>query len=92
MKNIRAHIYVSGIVQGVFFRSNALRKAVQLGVTGWVKNLSDGRVEIIVEGKDDLVNQMLAWCRNGPKGAVVKDIDFEISPYKKEFIDFRVTY
>ncbi len=92
MAKTRAHIYVSGIVQGVFFRANAARKAEQLGVTGWVKNLPDGRVELIVEGEDHLVDQMVSWCRRGPPGAEVEDVEVEVLPYRGEFSDFSITY
>lgn len=92
MTNTRVHIYVSGRVQGVFFRANAARKADSLGVTGWVKNLSDGRVELLVEGETDTVNRMILWCRRGPPGADVESVDVETLPFKGEFSDFRVAY
>ncbi len=92
MAKTRSHIYISGIVQGVFFRANAARKAEHLGVTGWVKNLPDGRVELIVEGEDHLVDQMVSWCRRGPPGAEVEDVEVEVLPYRGEFSDFSITY
>lgn len=88
----RVHVYVSGLVQGVFFRANAVRKARSLGVTGWVKNLPDGRVELIVEGEDDAVDQMVSWCRVGPPGAEVTNIDVEVSPHRGVFNDFVIAY
>ncbi len=92
MAKTRAHIYVSGIVQGVFFRANAAREAEHLGVTGWVKNLPDGRVELIVEGEGHLVDQMVSWCRRGPPGAEVEDVEVEVLLYRGEFSDFSITY
>ena len=73
MKHI--HVYVSGTVQGVFFRVSAKEKADKLGITGWIKNLSDGRVETVFEGEDDQINNMLAWCMMGPNGASVDHIE-----------------
>jgi len=57
----RVHIFVSGIVQGVFFRHFTSMKAKQLGLTGWVRNLRDGRVEMVCEGNEDAIKEMIAW-------------------------------
>lgn len=92
MTEKHVHIYISGVVQGVFFRANSVRKAKILGVTGWVKNLSDGRVEIMVEGNEIIVDQMLEWCKKGPPGAKVENIHVEIFPYKGVYNDFIIHY
>jgi len=92
MSRIRAHIYVSGLVQGVFFRANARRRALELGVAGWVRNLPDGRVELMVEGEEKAVQSMVAWCRRGPPGSRVEDVEVEVLPYRGEFTDFRIVY
>jgi acylphosphatase len=68
----RAHVYIMGRVQGVFFRATTQKKANELGLSGWVKNLSDGRVEAVFEGRKDLVSQMVTWCEHeGPTSADV---------------------
>jgi acylphosphatase len=71
----RVRVVVYGHVQGVFFRETARRKAVTLGVTGWVRNLPEGSVEAVFEGEPRLVDELVAWCRRGPIGAEVDDVD-----------------
>lgn len=71
----RAHVFVTGDVQGVFFRSSARTQASLLGVSGWAKNTMDGRLEAVFEGEKDLVERMVEFCRQGPAGAVVVDVD-----------------
>ena len=92
MANICAHVYVSGDVQGVGFRYSAIRQAKNLGVTGWVRNLRDGRLEVLIEGEESDVHQMIAWCRHGPRGAEVMDIQTDIRPYTASFQDFEVMF
>ena len=70
----RAHVLVSGRVQGVFFRGDARDRARSLGVSGWVTNRRDGTVEAVFEGHRDAVESMVAWCRRGPAGASVDDV------------------
>lgn len=70
---IRKHIWVSGVVQGVGYRFGARHEAERLGVTGWVRNLPDGRVEAICEGDAGDVEAFVRWCRAGPPGAVVRE-------------------
>ena len=74
---IRYRVLVAGRVQGVFFRDTCLRLAVQHGVSGWVRNLPDGRVEAVFEGAADDVRQLVEWARHGPRGAVVSDVVVE---------------
>jgi acylphosphatase len=92
MSNARAHIIVSGIVQGVFFRANTRDTAGMLGVKGWVKNKHDGAVEIAAEGDKEKIERLIGWCRKGPPGAIVKDVAVEWEEYKGEFKDFSVRY
>ena len=73
-KQIRAHVYISGRVQGVSFRWNTQHQAQQLGLTGWVKNLWDGRVEAVFEGEAPAVRQAVAWCHQGSRPARVATI------------------
>lgn len=73
----RAHVFISGKVQGVYFRKSTKEKADALGVTGWVKNLSDGRVEAVFEGEKEDITEMLKFCNEGPEMAVVEEVDLE---------------
>ena len=86
MKRVR--IYVSGAVQGVFYRANAQMEAQRLKVTGYVRNLLDGRVEAVIEGEDICVNKMIEWCEVGPKYARVDKVEVVNELYKGEFKDF----
>lgn len=87
---VRAHVYVSGIVQGVFFRSQTAMMAYRLNVRGWVRNLRDGRVEALFEGEKEGVDGMLKYCRRGPAGAVVEDVEISWEEYKGEFSRFSI--
>ena len=69
------HLFVRGRVQGVFFRASTQKKAESLGLFGWVKNDSDGSVEIHAEGDPTQLEAFIAWCRKGPPLASVKDVD-----------------
>ncbi|MCS7136073.1 MAG: acylphosphatase [Nitrososphaerota archaeon] len=89
---VRAHVYVSGVVQGVFFRSNTKRMADRLGVKGWVRNLPDGRVEAVFEGEREAVVSMIEWCHRGPPDAIVENVEVKWEEYKGEFKDFRIIY
>jgi acylphosphatase len=72
---IRRRVIVHGLVQGVFFRDTARRKAVRRGVAGWIRNCYDGSVEAVIEGDPWAVESMLAFLREGPRGAVVDRVD-----------------
>ena len=71
---ICAHIIVSGRVQGVFFRDNTRRKARELGLTGYAKNLPDGTVEVVAEGNEDKINELIKFIKKGPGIAMVEGI------------------
>jgi acylphosphatase len=71
---VRYRVLISGLVQGVNFRVACQRMAWQHGVTGWVRNLGDGRVEAVFEGPDQDVQRLLDWARHGPRLAVVADV------------------
>ena len=86
----RAHVYVSGQVQGVFFRDSAREKAEQLGLNGWVKNLPDGRVEALIEGPSESVREMVRWCEEGPSHAEVEDVDTEFEASQGDLTGFEV--
>jgi acylphosphatase len=89
-KETRVHIFVSGKVQGVYYRQNTLQKAQELGIFGWVRNLSDGRVESVIEGSKANIEKMLAWCKEGPLDAKVKEVKIIYEEYKNEFSTFDI--
>ena len=86
----RAHVYVSGQVQGVFFRDSTREKAEQLGLTGWVKNLPDGRVEALFEGSPEKVREMVQWCEEGPSHAAVEEVETEFDAAQGDLTGFEV--
>ena len=88
----RAHVLISGRVQGVSFRWYTLNMAQHLGLTGWVRNLPDGRVEAVFEGLDEAVRQAVAWCHHGERPARVEDVEVTYGAATGEFKSFRVTY
>ena len=88
----RAHILVSGRVQGVCFRAYTERWASDLGLTGWVRNLGDSRVEITTEGEKLEIQKLLSQVRRGPPLSRVADARLTWEEWKGEFTDFRVTY
>ncbi|MFB6136277.1 MAG: acylphosphatase [Halobacteriaceae archaeon] len=75
MSRTRAHVFVSGNVQGVFYRANTRDAAAEFGVDGWVRNLDDGRVEAVFEGEADAVESMVEWCHEGSPAADVEDVE-----------------
>ena len=82
--HIRAHVFVSGTVQGVYYRANTRDTARERGVDGWVRNLEDGRVEAVFEGDESAVEAMIEWCHTGSPQAVVDDVDVEYEPPEGE--------
>lgn len=88
----RAHVHITGRVQGVFFRAETADLARNLGLTGWVRNLPDGRVEAVFEGEKGAVEQAVDFCRRGPPGAYVSDLHVEWDDWAGEFHEFRVTH
>ncbi|HDJ23964.1 MAG: acylphosphatase [Candidatus Aminicenantes bacterium 4484_214] len=89
---VRAHVYVSGRVQGVFFRDHTRRWADSLGVKGWVRNLPDGRVEAVLEGPKNEVEALLQRMEEGPPYAKVTKMDVDWEEYQGEFTDFRIRW
>lgn len=90
--NTRAHLIVSGRVQGVFFRAETQKAATRLGVSGWVRNKHDGTVEAVVEGPEKDVMSLIDWCRIGPPVARVAKVDATWQDYQGEFGDFSVRF
>jgi len=89
---IRAHVFISGKVQGVFFRAHTRDEAVKRGVRGWVRNLPDGRVEAVFEGEEKDVKSVIEWCREGPPFARVEGVEVNWEDYRGEFETFSIVY
>lgn len=87
---MRAHIVISGRVQGVLYRRFAQVKAEELGITGWAHNMIDGRVELMAEGDKEKVDQFVEWCKQGSPLAKVQDVEITYKEYTGEFTDFEV--
>ncbi len=88
----RAEILVRGLVQGVSFRYSTKVKADELNLTGSVKNLRDGRVEVVSEGDEKEISKLIDWCRHGPRGAIVEHVDVAWKEHTGEFKDFRIMF
>ena len=86
----RVHVYISGYVQGVFFRGAIRRVAADLNLTGWVKNTEDGRVEAVFEGDNAAIDKMIAWCKTGPPDAKVEQVSIREEHYTGAFSDFNI--
>jgi len=93
MRNMtkRVHLFVSGRVQGVYFRAHTHKKARALALAGWVRNLPDGRVEIVAEGGEEKVASFLDWVRLGPPASRVEDVELEWAKPQDER-GFRIRY
>lgn len=92
MAKVRAHVIISGKVQGVYFRAETREQALSLGVAGWVRNRPDGNVEGIFEGDRDLVEKLIDWCRQGPPKAVVVDVNIDWEDYRGDLGRFEINY
>lgn len=92
MTHIRVHVIISGHVQGVFFRDKTQRQANARGVTGWVRNLSDGRVEAVFEGDEKAVQQVVFWCQQGPPNAYVTGVESHSEAVINEYLSFSIRY
>ena len=92
MKQQRVHIFISGKVQGVFFRQALKVIAKKNNVVGWVRNLPDKRVEAILEGDSKSVNSVIKWTRVGPANSRVEDIQVSNEEFRNEFSTFEVLY
>jgi acylphosphatase len=90
MARVRAHVWISGRVQGVFFRAHTKELADELGLTGWVRNLPDGRVEAVFEGEEEAVKRAIEWCKRGPPLASVEKVEVRYEQPTGEFKDFRI--
>jgi acylphosphatase len=88
----RVHIFVKGLVQGVFFRANTQKMAKDFGLNGWVKNTPEGGVEAVFEGEKEKIEELLQWAKRGPQGARVDGIDIKWEEYQEEFKNFEIRY
>lgn len=86
----RAHVYISGSVQGVGLRASARQQARELGLTGWIENLPDGRVEAVFEGSPDDVRRMTQWCEQGPTYATIEGVEVQEEDVRGDLRGFEV--
>lgn len=91
-RTVRAHLFISGVVQGVSYRASTQQQAQRLGVVGWVRNLQDGRVEAVVQGSKEKVDDLIRWCHRGPSAAKVEKVDVAWEKVAEEFPRFDVRY
>ena len=85
------HAFISGFVQGVFFRRNTKERAESLDLTGFVRNLPDGRVEVMAEGPKGKLDELLSWLSHGPAGARVEKVEHEFSDKDEGFTSFQIS-
>jgi len=90
--NSRAHIFADGLVQGVCFRDFTRSHAMALKLTGWVRNLPDGRVEAVVEGQKDDIESLIDCMRQGPRASRVDNLEVEWEDYAGSCKDFRISW
>lgn len=90
MANKRVELVVRGRVQGVFFRAATQREARRLGLTGWVKNRTDGSVELVAEGEEDSIRELTGWANHGPSAARVDSVDVRWRGYTGEYYEFAI--
>lgn len=88
---MRIHVFISGYVQGVFFRSYTAQKAKSLDLAGWVRNLPDGRVEAVFEGHREKIEKMIKWCWQGSPASQVKEVE-EIEEEERGLKNFKIRY
>jgi acylphosphatase len=86
----QVHLRVFGRVQGVFFRASTQREAKRLGLTGWVRSRNDSSVEVVAEGEETGVKDLIAWAQRGPSAARVDRVDVRWRSFAGDFFDFRI--
>ncbi len=89
---VRAHVFLTGVVQGVSFRSSTRAQARLRNVTGWVRNLPDGRVESVMEGEKDDVESLIESCRRGPEGSRVDDARIAWEKPRGAYREFEIRF
>lgn len=88
----RVHILIDGRVQGVGFRHFTRTNANKIGITGWVKNLANGQVEVTAEGEEKNIDKFIELLKTGPRLAAVTELETEVQEYKDEFNSFKVRF
>lgn len=88
--NVRAHVFLTGTVQGVFFRSSTRSQARIHKVRGWIKNLPDGRVESVMEGEKSEVESLIEFCKKGPSGSRIENVEIEWERPSHSFSGFEI--
>ena len=88
----KINIFVTGRVQGVFFRQSTRVMAIKNNVNGWVRNLDDGRVEIVAEGEKQNIDNLKNWCKTGPANSRVDEFELSEENYIGEYENFEVRY
>ena len=86
----RVHLKIQGRVQGVYYRASTVQEAQKLGLTGWVMNCPDGSVEAVAEGARQKLDELIAWCRQGPTGARVASVDVAWEKPENSFYGFSI--
>ena len=84
------HLRISGRVQGVYYRASMLQRAQHLGLSGWVMNRPDGSVEAVAEGSKAKLEELIAWCHQGPEGARVAGVDAQWQSIVNGFVGFAI--
>ena len=92
MSHQRVRLFVTGRVQGVFFRQSLKAKSIQNNIFGWVKNLQDGRVECLLEGNEKNISVLVKWVNSGPANAIVENVEVHNEKFDNEFTKFDVLY
>ncbi len=89
-ENLSVHLKITGRVQGVYYRASMLQEAQKLGLSGWVMNRSDGSVEAVAEGSKAKLDELIAWCRQGPQGARVAGVEEQWQNTTNNFVGFAI--
>ena len=90
MALVKAHVIISGLVQGVYFRSYIKERAQSMDLNGWVRNLLNGTVEAVFEGETENVRRMVGWCHKGPPAARVDHVETKWSTPTREYSNFEL--
>ena len=88
----RANITIHGLVQGVFFRANTVKAAMALGLRGYAKNMPDGTVEVIAEGPEEKINELIEFCKKGPEAAKVSKVNVKFGKARNDFGGFELRH
>ncbi len=88
----KVHLKIRGKVQGVWYRASTQKKAEELNIKGWVKNDIDGGVSVVAEGEGNVLEELIKWCRQGPPGAIVEEVEEKWDEYSGEFSTFEIRY